>query len=159
MENEHIKKIFLDIAVAAISCDGDIDEREITKLKEIEKNSPYFSEFDLAEPLNESLENSMKDLKTFQNQLFFSIRSADLNIVHQLSAIDISLEIISADNKIEQSEIEFIKLLRENLIVSDELVLERFGDIDYLFSKNESEFNQKPGNNFGEAQTDQTNKK
>ena len=55
--------MFLDIAVAAISCDGDIDEREIDKLKEIEKSSPYFSEFDLSKPLNKSLEISMKDSK------------------------------------------------------------------------------------------------
>ena len=140
MKKEEVKKIFLEIAVAAISCDGDIDEREIEKLKEIEKGSPYFSEFDLSKQLNKSLENSMKDLSVFQNKLFESIKKANLDIVQQLSAIDISLEIIAADEKIENSEIDFVKNLRKNLPVSDDVIFERFGQIDYLFLEEKSEF-------------------
>ena len=140
MEKEEAKKMFLDIAVAAISCDGDIDEREIEKLKEIEKVSPYFSEFDLSKQLNKSLENSMKDLSVFQNKLFESIKKANLDIVQQLSAIDVCLEIIAADEKIENSEIEFVKNLRINLAVSDDVIFERFGQIDYLFLEEKSEF-------------------
>ena len=140
MEKEEVKKMFLDIAVAAISCDGDIDEREIDKLKEIEKSSPYFSEFDLSKPLKKSLEISMKDLKAFQNTLFESIKKSDLDIVQQLSAIDICLEIIAADEKIENSEIDFVKNLRKNLAVSDDVIYERFGQIDYLFLEEKSEF-------------------
>ena len=140
MKKEEVKKIFLDIAVAAISCDGDIDKREIDKLKEIEKSSPYFSKFDLSKPLNKSLEISMKDLKAFQNTLFESIKKSNLDIVQQLSAIDISLEIIAADKKIENSEIDFVKNLRKNLAVSDDVIYERFGQIDYLFLEEKSEF-------------------
>lgn len=140
MEKEEVKKMFLDIAVAAISCDGDIDEREIDKIKEIEKSSPYFSEFDLSKPLNKSLEISMKDLNAFQNTLFESIKKANLDIVQQLSAIDVCLEIIAADEKIEKSEIVFVKSLRKNLTVSNDVVFERFGQIDYLFLDEKSEF-------------------
>ena len=140
MEKEGVKKMFLDIAVAAISCDGDIDEREIDKLKEIEKSSPYFSEFDLSKPLNKSLEVSMKDLNAFQHKLFEAIKKANLDIVQQLSVIDICLEIIAADEKIANSEINFIKNLRKNLTISDDLIFERFGQIDYLFMEEKSEF-------------------
>ena len=133
MEKEEVKKMFLDIAVAAISCDGDIDEREIDKLKEIEKSSPYFSEFDLSKPLKKSLEISMKDLKAFQNTLFESIKKANLDIVQQLSAIDVCLEIIAADEKIENSEIEFVKNLRKNLTISNDVVFERSHECQKLW--------------------------
>ena len=54
MEKEDVKKILLSIAVGAISCDGHIDDREIEALKKIEKKSPYFSEIDLSETLENS---------------------------------------------------------------------------------------------------------
>lgn len=158
MEKEEVKKMFLDIAVAAISCDGDIDEREIDKLKEIEKSSPYFSEFDLSKPLNKSLEISMKDLMAFQNTLFESIKKSDLDIVQQLSAIDICLEIIAADEKIENSEIEFVKNLRKNLTVSNDVVFERFGQIDYLFLNEESEFDSSSKSVFEDVKSKTLNK-
>jgi uncharacterized tellurite resistance protein B-like protein len=158
MEKEEVKKMFLDIAVAAISCDGDIDEREIDKLKEIEKSSPYFSEFDLSKPLNKSLEISMKDLMAFQNTLFESIKKTDLNIVQQLSAIDICLEIIAADEKIENSEIEFVKNLRKNLTVSNDVVFERFGQIDYHFLNEESEFDSSSKSVFEDVKSKTLNK-
>tara|TARA_B100000035_G_C20968996_1_gene540160 strand:- start:600 stop:1079 length:480 start_codon:yes stop_codon:yes gene_type:complete len=159
MEKENVKKLFLDIAVAAISCDGDIDDREIDKLKEIEKNSPYFSEFDLSKPLNESLETSMKDLSAFQNILFESIKKANLDIVQQLSAIDISLEIIAADEKIENSEIDFVKNLRKNLDISDDVIFERFGQIDYLFLEENSDFNYSSKSPFENASSGTIKKK
>ena len=158
MEKEEVKKMFLDIAVAAISCDGDIDEREIDKLKEIEKSSPYFSEFVLSKPLNKSLEISMKDLMAFQNTLFESIKKSDLDIVQQLSAIDICLEIIAADEKIENSEIEFVKNLRKNLTVSNDVVFERFGQIDYLFLNEESEFDSSSKSVFEDVKSKTLNK-
>ena len=82
----------------------------------------------------------MKDLNAFQNTLFESIKKANLDIVQQLSAIDVCLEIIAADEKIENSEIEFVKNLRKTLAVSDDVIFERFGQIDYLFLEEKSEF-------------------
>tara|TARA_B100000963_G_C22343244_1_gene543908 strand:+ start:144 stop:623 length:480 start_codon:yes stop_codon:yes gene_type:complete len=153
MENEDIKKVFLNIAVAAISCDGDIDDSEIEKLKQIEKSSPYFSEFDLSKTLEDSLEKSIADLNEFQKNLFLNIKTLDLNFVQQLSAIDVSLEIIQADGKIENSEIDFVKNLRSCLSVSDELIEERFGQIDYLFLENKSEFKTTVNNILGDIKS------
>jgi len=55
MEAINYKNILLNTAVCAIACDGDIDAREIDALKNIEKNSPYFSSQDLSETLEKSL--------------------------------------------------------------------------------------------------------
>jgi len=55
MEKTHFKNILLKTAVASISCDGDIDEREIEVLEHIEKSSPYFSSTDLSKNLDKYL--------------------------------------------------------------------------------------------------------
>jgi hypothetical protein len=139
METSEYKKILLDIAVCAISCDGIIDEREINELHEIEKSSPYFSALDLSETLETSIKDCMDDMNEFQRKIFELLDSNDLNIVQELSLLDISLKIIAADEKEAEAEIQFLKELRSHLKVEDLIIKQRFGSISYLSSTN-SEF-------------------
>ena len=48
MELSKFKEVLLKVAVCAIACDGDIDDREIEMLHKIEKESPYFSALNLS---------------------------------------------------------------------------------------------------------------
>jgi hypothetical protein len=139
MENSEYKKILLDIAVCAISCDGIIDDREIIELNEIEKTSTYFSALDLTETLETSLKECMDNYEAFQQKVFEILDDNELNVVQELSIIDISLKIIAADDKVEEAEINFLKILRSHLKVEDIIIKQRFGSISYLFSSN-SEF-------------------
>lgn len=139
MENSEYKKILLDIAVCAISCDGIIDDREINELNEIEKTSPYFSALDLSETLEASLKECMNNNEAFQQKVFQILDTNQLNIVQELSIIDISLKIIAADEKEEEAEIKFLNDLRSHLKVEDVIIKQRFGSISYLSSIN-SEF-------------------
>ena len=139
MENSEYKKILLDIAVCAISCDGIIDDREINELNEIEKTSPYFSALDLSETLEASLKECMNNNEAFQQKVFQILDTNQLNIVQELSIIDISLKIIAADEKEAEAEIQFLKELRSHLKVEDVIIKQRFGSISYLSSIN-SEF-------------------
>lgn len=139
MENSEYKKILLDIAVCAISCDGIIDDREINELNEIEKTSPYFSALDLSETLEASLKECMNNNEAFQQKVFQILDTNELNIVQELSIIDISLKIIASDEKEEEAEIKFLKDLRSHLKVEDVIIKQRFGSISYLSSIN-SEF-------------------
>jgi hypothetical protein len=139
METSEYKKILLDIAVCAISCDGIIDEREINELHEIEKSSPYFSALDLSETLEASIKDCMDNMNEFQRKIFELLDSNDLNIVQELSLLDISLKIIAADEKEVEAEIQFLKDLRSHLKVGDLIIKQRFGSISYLSSTN-SEF-------------------
>ena len=139
METSDYKKILLDVAVCAISCDGNIDEREINELNEIENSSTYFSALDLSESLEESLKECMEDNDAFQQRVFAVLDANELNVVQELSIIDISLKIIAADEKEEDIEIEFLKNLRSHLKVEDVIIKQRFGSISYLSSTN-SEF-------------------
>lgn len=139
METSEYKKILLDVAVCAISCDGIIDEREINELNEIEKTSSYFSALDLSETLEASLKECKDNNEVFQQKVFEILDANELNVVQELSIIDISLKIIAADEKVEDLEIQFLKNLRSHLNVEDVIIKQRFGSISYLSSIN-SEF-------------------
>ena len=139
MKTSNFKEILLNVAVCAIACDGDIDEREINALKKIEKDSRYFSAVDLSEVLEKSLKSCMKNIEKYKNGVYSMLKKANLNLVQELTILEISLRIIAADEKELDSEKEFINTLRAYLDIEDFLIHERFGEIPYLTSKN-SEF-------------------
>ena len=140
MEKTKFKELLLDISICAIACDGDIDDREIEALKNIEKNTPYFSGVDLSTKPESSLKKCLENLEDFQNNIFKKLNSAKLNIIQELMILEISMRIISADEIELEIEKEYINNLRGYLEIDDFLIAERFGDIGYLRPKN-SEFN------------------
>ena len=135
----NFKEILLRTAVCAIACDGDVDDREKEALYNIEKNSPYFSSEDLSSTLDKLIENCMSSFQSFRDELFISLDEVELNIVEELTLLEISFRIIAADEIEQESEREFVINLCKHLKVEDEIIIERFGVIDYL-TKEESEF-------------------
>jgi len=135
----NFKEILLRTAVCAIACDGDIDDREKEALYNIEKSSPYFSSEDLSSTLDKLIENCMSGFQSFKDELFKSLDEVELNIVEELTLLEISFRIIAADEIEQESEQEFVINLRKHLKVESEMIRERFGVIDYL-TKEESEF-------------------
>jgi tellurite resistance protein len=140
MELSKFKGLLLKVAVCAIACDDDIDDREIKALHEIERNSPYFSTLDLSETLDKSLEACSNDLHTFKKNVFDLLKANALNVVQELTILEISLRIIAADGVEEEKEKTFVNDLRIHLGLDDFLIEQRFGEISYLKPKN-SEFN------------------
>jgi len=147
MENTEFKELLLNIAVLAIACDGHIDAREIEALHRIEKDSPYFSAIDLSKNLENALQDCAADLEAFQKKIFDILSSNSLNIVQELTALEISLRIIAADEIEEDSEKLFINELRAQLALEDFIINKRFGDIAYLKPK-KSEFNKDKPNDL-----------
>ena len=139
MQKSNFKEILLQTAVCAIACDGDIDDREKEALYNIEKKSPYFSSEDLSSTLDKLIEDCMSNLQSFKDKLFKSLDEVELNIVEELTLLEISFRIISADEIEQKSEQEFIINLCQHLKVESEIIRERFGEIEYL-TKKESEF-------------------
>lgn len=132
MDKIKFKEVLMNIAVCAIACDGDIDDREIEALKKIEKETPYFSGVDLSGKLQKSLKKCLTDIEKFKNNIFKKLSKIELNIIQELMILEISLRIISADNVELEVEKDFIKELRKYLKIEDFLIFERFGDISYL---------------------------
>ena len=135
----NFKEILLRTAVCAIACDGDIDDREKGALYNIEKSTPYFSSEDLSSTLDKLIMDCMSSLQSFKDKLFKSLDEVQLNIVEELTLLEISFRIIAADGIEQESEREFIINLRQHLKVESEIIKERFGMIDYLTEK-ESDF-------------------
>ena len=78
MDKFKFKELLMNIAVCAMSCDGDIDEKEITALKKIEKETPYFSEIDLSKKLESALKKCKNDLESFKKNIINNLKKNKL---------------------------------------------------------------------------------
>ena len=129
------KQLLLRTSVCAMACDGHIDNREKEELDYIEKESPYFKSEDLNQLLNQLIDECSSDFDQFKSTLFSELQQSNLNIVQELTLLEISLRIIAADMIELPSEKEFIISLRKNLKLDTDIILERFTNVDYLNEK------------------------
>ena len=141
MEKTDFKKILLKTAVGAIACDGHIDDKEKQALYNIEKESPYFFSENLKSLLDNYLIECIGDIDLFNNNLFEDINNTKLSIVEQLTLLEISLRIIAADEIEEDAEKSFVIRLRNNINLSDNMITQRFGNIEYLETSEFESFN------------------
>ena len=121
-----------------MACDGKIVPEEIQELKIIEKNTPFFKEIDLSDEL-EFLKKELEE-KGVQivEDLFNSLKESDLNPIRELIILEVALRIIAADREYDENEIKFVNLLRANLKIHDEWIIDRFGKIDILHTSDYS---------------------
>jgi hypothetical protein len=57
-----------------------------------------------------------------------------LNPVEEMLILEIVLRLVYADTKIDEKEIKFIEDVRSCLGLDDEMIIQRFGEIDFLIS-------------------------
>ena len=113
-----------------MASDGNIDKKEVALIKKMCSKSPLFKNFDFKEEIN-SLVNRLNDNgKDFINYYFGLLNVANLSIEEELTLIDFAVNTIKADELIEYSEIKFFKVIRHNLKVSDEQILDAFPEIE-----------------------------
>jgi len=143
MDNTKFKNLLFDIACSAVTCDGHIDEREIRELKFINRTTPYFKDIDLSKRLDRFLNNFKYDSKETINNILNHTNDALLNPVEEMLVLEIVLRLVYADTKIDEKEIKFIKSIRSSLSLDDEMITQRFGEIDFLISPKEEILNLK----------------
>ena len=99
----------------------------------------------MSETLEKSLKKCSTDITKYQKSVFNKIKKGKLNLLQELTLMEISLRIIAADEIEEDLEKDFIINLRKCLGISDLILFQRFGKIEYLglldFEQNFSGFN------------------
>jgi uncharacterized tellurite resistance protein B-like protein len=129
------KKILFKTAFCCMACDGHIDEKEIEEMKKMDKNTTYFGDVNLSGELDLLIDNLNKHGKKVVNDLFNELKETRLNPVQELLLLEVALRIIHSDERIDENELKFLRLLRGKLGVFDEIIVERFGKNNLLFDK------------------------
>jgi len=133
MEVINFDKLLLKTAFCCMACDGDIDSREVSLIKKLQKENKIFGEIDLNAELDSLLLAINKDGLQFLRSYFRELKSFKLSAANELKLIEVAIDTIKADDKVEYSEIKFFKVIRSKLEIEDELILEKHPDFeDYL---------------------------
>ncbi len=130
MEEKNFNYFLLKTAFAVMACDGDIDKKEIEKIKSLAKNENFFGDINIAEELSRMLSELKKKGKKFFQDYFSQIEKSEFSKDEELKIVEISIAIINADEKVEYNEIKFFKVIRSSLKLSNEEILEKMPEIE-----------------------------
>ena len=133
MDTINFNKLLLKTAFACMACDGDIDKSEVKLIKRLHKESKTFGEIEINTELDKLLLAINENGQQFLRNYFKELIAFDLTEANELKIIEIAIEIIKADDKIEYSEVKFFKVIRSKLKIKNEPILEKHPDFeDYL---------------------------
>lgn len=133
METLQFNKLLLKTAFSCMACDGDIDKREIKLIKRLHKEKKTFGDLDVNAEMDNLLIAINKDGHQFMRDYFDELTTSELTEANELNLIEVAIDTIKADEKVEYSEIKFFKVIRSKLKIDNEPILEKHPDFeDYL---------------------------
>ncbi len=133
METLQFDKLLLKTAFSCMACDGDIDKREIKLIKRLHKENKTFGALDVNTEMDNLLIAINKDGHQFMKDYFDELTTSELTEANELNLIEVAIDTIKADEKVEYSEIKFFKVIRSKLKIDNEPILEKHPDFeDYL---------------------------
>ena len=141
METIEFKKVLFKTAFCVMACDGHIDQLEIDEMKKIDTNTSYFNDVDLSNELDDLVKEINVKGKIIISELFKTLRNQKLTLVQELLIIEVSLRIMNADDKVDESEVKFINHLRSKLEVDNQILIDRFGSVPFLKNMNYNKIN------------------
>jgi uncharacterized tellurite resistance protein B-like protein len=126
MKTEAFQDLLLKSAVSVIACDGNIDETEISEIRNMAENEIYFMGYDFEEPLANNLKYLKEKGAYAINEYLKEVSNANLNDNQELLLIEVLIRAIEADEKVEPNEIKFLQMIKSKLKTSEETIITKF---------------------------------
>lgn len=130
---EHFNELLLRTAFACMACDGDIAQEEVDLIKSLDDENHLFGDINIDKELNDLLAEindlGARFLKSYLNL----VKESQLNEENSIRLLDVAVKTIKADNIIKYSEIKFFKVIKANLNISDENILEKVEGVDEMW--------------------------
>ena len=130
MEKLQFNNLLLKTAFSCMACDGDIDKREIKLIKDLHKEKKAFGDLDVNIEMDNLLIAINKDGHRFMRDYFDELTTSELTEANELNLIEVAIDTIKADEKVEYSEIKFFKVIRSKLKIDNEPILEKHPDFE-----------------------------
>ncbi len=128
--NKNFNELLLKTAFACMASDGDIDKREIRLIKKLHNENKIFGDIDITKELDRLVLELNKNSFQFLKNYFDELGIVNLSKEQQLKLIEVAIDIIKADDKIEYSEIKFFKVIRSKLRIDNDSILKNHPDFE-----------------------------
>ena len=100
------------------------------KKKTMHQEKQIFGDIDINQEFDKLLSEINQDGHKFLKGYFKQLTSSELTEQDELKIIEIAIETIKADDKVEYSEIKFFKVIRSNLKIGNESILVAHPDFE-----------------------------
>lgn len=125
----NIENLLLKTAFVCMACDGEVDKDELDLIYKIHNETSYFGSINVKDELNE-LFNQLKLNNKIILNYFTDLKNSTLSESDELKIIEIAIDTIKADQKIEYSEIKFFKVIRSYLKIGNDKILNIHPDFE-----------------------------
>ena len=133
MKSSDFQNFLFKSAIIAMSCDGNIEEKEINEIIKMADEEIYFMGYEYDQPLKETLNDIKLNGKNAINQYLLELSNINLSDKQELLLIEVLMRTIEADEKIHQNEIKFLHMVKTKLKTNEETLISRFPkQISYL---------------------------
>lgn len=119
----NIENLLLKTAFVCMACDGEVDKHELDLIYKIHNETSYFGSINVNDELNQ-LFNELKLNNKIILNYFTDLKNNVLSESDELKIIEVAIDTIKADQKIEYSEIKFFKVIRSFLKIDNEKILD-----------------------------------
>lgn len=122
------QELYLKTIFSCMVCDGDIATEEVDLVRQRTANDDDFKGLDVQPLLDKWIEEINSNGAAFLKNYLNELKEQDLSTDEQLKVIDLAIQTIETDNRIEYSEVKFFKKIRFRLSASDEEILNYHSD-------------------------------
>lgn len=130
MKTLNFNRLLLKTAFSCMACDGHIDKREVELIRQLHNENETFEEIDISSELDSLMKSFNNDGNIFLKDYFNELISVELSEEQELELIEVAINTIEADDKIEYSEIKFFKVIRSKLKVKNDTILEEHPEFE-----------------------------
>lgn len=113
-----------------MACDGEIAKEEIVLVNDITSKQDIFKDMNIETIINGYIASINKKGLSFLKQYLKELDEQTLSVDEQLKIVDFAVKTIFADNKIEYSEVKFLKKIRNRLSLTDKQILDIHPEIE-----------------------------
>ena len=130
---ENLNELLLRTAFACMACDGDIAQEEVDLIKSLDNEDHLFGNIDIDNELRVLLTEINEYGEGFLKSYLNSVKESEPDEEDSIKLLDVAVKTIKADNIIKYSEIKFFKVIKANLNVSDDTILDKIEGIDEMW--------------------------
>lgn len=122
-------RLLLKTVFSFMTCDGHIAPKEVEFIKELAKEKVDLSGLDVDKEMSQMIELiNLKGLDFFDDY-FKKVNNSDLTEEQEILLLESAIQTITADDKVKQEELNFLKILRTTLKSPDQKILDKFPKI------------------------------
>ncbi|UXP32981.1 TerB family tellurite resistance protein [Reichenbachiella agarivorans] len=120
-------------AFSFMTCDGHIDENEVALIRKIASESELFGNINVDEELEFLIEVINQMGMGFLKDYFKVLKNATLSQEQELTLVQVAMDTLNADAKIDYNEMKFFRIFRTMMTISDDQIRQRIPSISEEF--------------------------